>query len=167
MALTTVLSARIAATLTGSGDHATPRADIELSYSGDMATGTGASQSDKIFSDQRTLNASASEDLDLAGVLTDLLGAALTFVEVTAIFIKAAAGNTNNVVVGGAAATQFVGGFGAATHTWAIPPGGAFLVAAPVAGWAVGAGATDLLKIANSGAGTPVTYDIVIVGRSA
>jgi hypothetical protein len=38
---------------------------------------------------------------------------------------------------------------------------------APVSGWAVIAGTGDILKFANSGGTTGVTYDIVIVGTSA
>ena len=38
------------------------------------------------------------------------------------------------------------------------------LVAPGAAGYAVTAGTGDILKVANSGAGTGVTYDIVIVG---
>lgn len=166
MALATNLLARIRAVLTGTADHATPQAAVELSQSIELETGTGSNQADKIFSDQRTLSASASEDLDLAGVLADLLGSTITFVKVKAIFIKAAAGNTNNVVVGNGS-NPFLGGFGSAAHTWAIPPGGMFMVAAPVSGWSVTAGSADILKVANSGAGSSVTYDIVVIGTSA
>jgi hypothetical protein len=130
--------------------------------------GTGANAADRVFQDRRTLAASANEDLDLAGVLLDPFGAAITFARVKAIFVKASAANTNNVVIGGAAATQFVGGFGAATHTFAVQPGGLFLVVAPGAtAWPVGAGTSDFLRITNSGAGTSVTYDVVIIGASA
>jgi hypothetical protein len=127
--------------------------------------GTGLNQANAVFSDRRTLSASANEDLDLAGVLVSAFGATLTFTKIKAIFVGAAAANTNNVVVGGAAATQFVGPFGAATHTVAVPPGGVFMIATPtLAGWAVAAGSTDFLRIANSAGGTSVTYDILILG---
>jgi hypothetical protein len=50
----------------------------------------------------------------------------------------------------------------------ALPPGGTFLWVAPTAaGVAVTAATADLIDIVNSGAGTSVTYDIVIVGASA
>jgi hypothetical protein len=130
-----------------------------------FAEGAGAGQVNKIFADRRTLSASASEDLDLSGTLTDVFGAVINLTEVKAILVIAASGNTNNVVLGGASATQFVGPFGAATHTIAVPPGGVFYMLHPGAnGWEVSAGVSDLLKVANSGAGTSVTYDIVILG---
>ena len=133
----------------------------------ELGTGTAASKADKIFLDARTLAASANEDPDLAGALTDPFGVAVVFAKVKAILIRAAAGNTNSVVVKPAAATGFLGPFGAATHTITIPPGGAMLLAAPVGGWAVAAGSADLINIANSGAGTGVTYTITVLGTSA
>lgn len=133
-----------------------------------LATGTGAGQADKVWDDERTIAPSGTDDLDLAGVLTDAFGAIATFVKVKGIFLYALPTNVNNVVIGGAAATQFVGPFGAATHTLAVRPGGLFALIAPdLVGYAVAAGASDLLRIANSGAGTSVVYDIVIVGTSA
>jgi hypothetical protein len=114
-----------------------------------------------------TLAASANEDLDLAGSLSAALGGSAVFVKVKAIQVTADEANTNNVIIGGAAATQFVGPFGAATHTVAVQPGGTFMVVAPAAGWTVGAGASDFLRVANSAAGSSVTYKILVIGTSA
>lgn len=136
---------------------------VELVQSFD--DGVAANQVNRVWTDTITLAASATQDLDLAGVLTDAYGAVITFARIKAIAIKALAANTNNVVLGAAAATQFVGFFGAATHTVAIQPGGAFLiVTGSAAGWPVTAAATDFLRVANSGAGTGVTFDIAILG---
>lgn len=133
-----------------------------------MPNGTGAGQADKVWEDTRTIAASGTDDLDLAGTaLQDAFGANVTFVKVKGIFVYAWPTNTNNVVVGGAAATQFVGPFGAATHTVALQPDQFFAITAGGAGWAVGASASDLLRVANSGGGTEVKYDIVILGTSA
>jgi hypothetical protein len=133
-----------------------------------LATGTGANQADKIFDDQRTLTASSSEDLDLAGVLVDAYGATLTFARVKFLLVYAAAGNTNNVVVGGASSNAWPGPFGATTHTVAVRPGGLLVMMAPDAtGWPVTPATGDLLHVANSAAGTSVTYDVVIIGSSA
>jgi hypothetical protein len=164
MSLVTKIKARITALLTSTADHCTPQASPELDLSFDMATGTGANQANQVFSDQRTINASSSEELDLSGVLANVLGATIAFTAVKAILIRALAANVNNVVVGNAAATQFLGGFGAAANTWSIPPGGFFFVTAPAGGWTVANASTDKLKIANSGAGTAVVYDIIVIG---
>lgn len=132
-----------------------------------LTSGTGANQADLMFSDKRTLSASASENLDLAGGLADAFGATLTFATVKAIMIKAAAGNTNDVVVGGAASNAFVGPFGGTTPTVAVKPGGFLLLFAPATGWTVTASTGDILKVANSSSGSAVTYDVVLLGTSA
>jgi hypothetical protein len=132
-----------------------------------LENGTGANQANNIYSTSATLSASASADLDLAGSLLNPLGAAVVFTKVKAILVIADAANTNDVVVGGASATQFVAPFGAATDKINVKPGGMFLLTAPnAAGLAVGAGTADLLKFANGGGTTSVTYTLVIIGVS-
>ena len=167
MTLTTTVRAAISAVLEGSPDLG--QANYELPFQADikLLSGTADGKSDLIFTDQRTIAASGDEDLDLAGVLTDPLGVALTFIEVTAILVRAASGNANDVQISPAAVNGFSGPFGDASDVVSVQPGGAALFAAPNAGWPVTAGTGDLLNIANGGGGTSVTYDIVIVGRSA
>ena len=141
---------------------------LSFSRSLAMVNGVGAGQSDKVWDDIRTIAASGTDDLDLSGVLTDAFGAVVSFARVKGLFVAADALNTNNVVVGAAAATQWVGPFGAATHTVAIRPGGWFgICCSDATGWPVVNAASDLLRIANSGAGTGVTYSIVLLGASA
>jgi hypothetical protein len=147
--------------------NAGPKQSLVTKWYVDMATGTGASQADLLWVSERTLAASASENLDLAGGLVDVFGNTLTFVKIKAILIKAATGNTNSVVVGGAGSNTFVGPFADATDKVGIPPNGYAKFLAPVSGWAVTAGTGDILQIANSGGTTGVTYDIIIVGTSA
>lgn len=166
MSLKTRIQAGIAAVLTGAADVGRNQLDIDFPSEIALANGTTTGKADRIFSDQRTLAASAAENLDLAGSLTNALGEAVVFAKIKAIYVRAADGNTNNVVVGNVA-NGFVGPFGAATESVAIPPGGAFLAAAPKAGWPVTANTADLIKIANSGAGSAVIFDLVIVGTSA
>jgi hypothetical protein len=133
-----------------------------------FTNGTGANQVDRVFTDSRTLAASANEDLDLAAGLTDAYGNAITFAEIVAIGIKASSGNTNKVRVTRPASNGFPL-YLAAGDGEDVPPGGFIAKAAPdAAGWGtVTPGTADLINIANGGAGTPVTYEIVILGRSA
>ena len=131
-----------------------------------MSSGVGASQADKLFSDTRTIAASGTDDLDLAGVLTDPLGATITMARIRGLIVVAASGNTNNVVmgVGTNPITTILGG---TTPTLNIRPGGFLALFAPDAvGYVVTASTADILRFANSGAGTGVTYDIVILGAS-
>lgn len=170
MALSTKARIDLAAKQTTTLDFGIPEASLAKNYTIALASGTGAGQADRIWTDTRTLGASANEDLDLAGVLTDAFGATLTFVKVKGIIVAAAAGNTNNVIIGNATSNGFVTFVGGATHTITVRPGGVFALvcgAADSNGYAVTAGTGDLLRIANSAGTTSVTYDIAIWGTSA
>lgn len=134
-------------------------------YSVFLGSGTGANQASNMFHDQRTLTASSTENLDLAGVLTNGFGVTLTFTKIKAIIIHAASTNTNDVLVGGAASNAWVGWVGDATDIVKVKPGGTLIWIAPdVNGGAVVASTGDLLKVANSSSGTSVVYDVVILG---
>lgn len=153
------------ATQTGAVDLMTVGADLTRDAAIAFAAGTGTGKADMLFTDTRTLAASATEDLDLFGTLVDAFGATFSPAKIKALFILPAAANTNNVLVGGAAATQFASAFGSATDKQVIHPGGIWGFASPV-GYAI-TSTTDLLKIANSAAGTSVTYDIIVIAASA
>lgn len=132
-----------------------------------LASGVGLNQADQIYQDTNTLGASGTVDVDLAGVLTDALGTALTFARIKAIIVKAAVGNSNNVNVT-RPASNGVPLFLAASDGIPLGPDAAFVWIAPsAAGIAVTAGTGDLITFTNSGAGTSVTYDLVIIGASA
>ena len=128
--------------------------------------GTTAGKADRIFADTRTLTASATENLDVAGTLTDAYGATLTFVTVKAIVIKAAAGNTNDVQLT-RPATNGVPLFMAAGDGIPIKPGGIFAWGCTGTGITVTPATGDLFTVTNSAAGTGVTYDVLIIGTSA
>lgn len=165
MVLRLTISASVVGSLSGDNDLASVNAAINKVKALNLKTGSGLNQANLMFADRRTLAASASEELDLSGVLLDVFGVPLSFAKVKAIYIVADEANTNDVVLGGAAANAFFGPFGAATHKLNVPPGGVALLAAPGAnGWPVTPGTADILKVANSAAGTPVSYEIVIVG---
>lgn len=132
-----------------------------------LTNGTGANQADKVFADQRTIAASTTEDLDVAaGGLTDSFGVAFTIAELKVLMVCASSANTNNVVLGGDA--NSVPFLSTAATTVSIKPGGCFMFTDPsAAGTAVTAGTGDIVQVANSGAGTTVTYDIIMLGSSS
>lgn len=168
MALDTRMTLSLSATATSALDLVAVSAPLSVVKNVPLTNGTGANQADKVFSDQRTLSASSSESLDLAGSLTDAFGATITFARIKLIMISASSANANNVLVGGAASNQFINWVGDATDVVVIRPGGVFLLAAADAtAYAVTAATGDLLKVANSGSGTSVTYDVVLIGASA
>ncbi len=171
--LATTLTLTLSAILTGSNDLATSvEAKIKKAFADTLASGTAADQADVIFSDSRTIAASGRDDLDLAGALTNALGGTSVFAKVKAILIVAAAGNTNDVLVGNAAGdgtAGYQGPFGDVDQTIAVKPGGVLLLYAPAAAGlgSVTATTADQLGLANSGSGTGVDYDIIVIGVSA
>lgn len=167
MPLTSSINLAVSATQTLALDLATASFPLTKNYPVNLANGVAASQADRLFTDTRTLAASATENLDLAGVLVDAFGATLTLVKVKAVIISAAAGNTNTVDVT-RPATNGVALFTAVSSGVSLRPGGAFALVAPdLTGIAVVAGTGDLITVTNGGAGTAVTYDVVIIGTSA
>ncbi|MER7212451.1 hypothetical protein ABT340_35810 [Streptosporangium sp. NPDC000239] len=153
--------------LTSPLDLSTPTNLVKFAKQMNLKQGAGAGQADILWSDQRTIAASGSDALDLAGSLTGPFGTTLTFARIKMVVVLAAAGNTNNVnvVMPGSNGVPL---FLAASDGIAVKPGGMLFWYDPsAAGVVVTAGTGDLLNIVNSGAGTSVTYDIHIVGASS
>lgn len=143
-------------------------ADVGKRYTVRFTHGTGAGQADLAWSKTGTLAASASVDLNLAGGLTDAFGNALTFANVKVLLVAARAGNTHNLIVGGAP-TPFAAIFGGSTHTIVVRPGEVFSIFAgsgDATAYPVVAGSSDLLRLTNAGSTASVSYDVVIVGSS-
>ena len=128
-----------------------------------LAMGTAADEANLVYHDHRYLL--GAEDIDLAGVLVDKFGGTLTFTFVKAmIFYNHDAANTLDIL-GTAAANQEWDSFrdaATATEPVLLQPGGMWLIWAPGAGYAVGAGASDLVHV-DAGANT-IEYDFVVVG---
>lgn len=160
------ISFALSLTQVGANDLGSPKMGINVSRVLSLFEGTDAvNKANVLFSDTRTLAASTGEDIDLSGALTDAFGASILAAEVVALYISADSGNTNDVQVTRPASNGFAGPFLAAGDGVAVKPGewAAFI---SEAGWAVTAATGDLLHIANSGAGTSVTYSIVVIGRT-
>ena len=166
MALATLIELAIRTTLNNPATEiASGSSQVNRTKTYNWANGGGANQASLVFADTRQIAASGNDDLDLNGSLLDALGATLNFTKIKGIFVAAADANAHDVVIGAAAANQFVGPFGAATHTIAVAPGFYFLMPnGSAAGWPVTAGTGDILRIANGGAVSAVDYDIVLVG---
>jgi hypothetical protein len=165
MTSTLVVSASISRT--SPLDLSTPVNPLEYVKRIRLTSGTGLSAADMEFADTRTLAASGTEDLDLAGSLSGAFGTTLTFARIKGLIVAAADANTNNVVVS-RPASNGVPLFTAASDAIPVLPGGCFAWFAPnAAGIAVTAGTGDLITITNSSSGTAVTYDVIIIGASA
>lgn len=151
-------------TYTGTNDLADVSASVNQRNKMSIASGNGASQADKMFSDTRTVAGSADDDLDLYGTLTDPLGATLSFASIKAIYIKAGASNANDLSIGPAASNGFLGPWADASDRVKLKAGEVFLITNRAAtGWAVTASTADILRVTNTGSGS-VTYDIILIG---
>jgi hypothetical protein len=155
----------IQAKQTGTADLGTPTILVDFAKQMNFTPGTLAvGQADILFSDTRTIAPSATDTLDVVGLVSDALGAIVNAAEIVAIYVAAASGNTNDVQVT-RPATNGVPLFLAASDGFALGPGD-FSLRTYRNGVAVVAATGDLIAIVNGGAGTSVTYDIVIIGRT-
>lgn len=163
---------RLTATQTGANDFGGPAFTPKMEKRISLVAGTSASQADQLFMDFRSVGDGADDDIDLAGVLTDVFGTTLTMVEMVGLFVingqDDAAANTTDLTIG-IGSNPFVGFLGGTTPTIGpLKPGAAIMLAA---GDAAGLGTitattADILRIGNS-AGAANNYSIGIVARSA
>jgi hypothetical protein len=129
-----------------------------------LSNGTASGQASQQWHDTRTLGASATENLDLAGALTNAFGVTVTFTKVKLLYVRAsAANNAANLVQVQRASSNGVPVFLAASGGLQLNQGGVFLFYDPV-GVTVTAGTGDLLTITNSAGTNSVTYDVVVIG---
>jgi hypothetical protein len=144
-------------------DISTATMPVVFSAASVFTDGTGANQAKKIFTDTRTLSASAAESLDLYGSLVDAFGVTMNAVKLKAIIVSAASGNTNNVQVT-RPASNGVPLFMAASDGIALTPGASFCAVFPDAnGVAVTASTGDLITFTNSAGSTSVTYTLILI----
>ena len=159
---------------TGGSDFGPQRFEGEVARLLQFGSGTTANNANLLFVDERSVAASTSDPLDLAGVLSDAMGTTFAAAEIVAILVINApispsnAANTSNLTVGGGT-NPVVGYLGGTTPTIGpIRPGGMVLLANPDASGlaTVTAGTGDILNIANGSGGTAV-YQVAILARTA
>lgn len=168
--LVTKVQLSTVATLTKALDLVNATAPMSQTFKAVLSSGTGAGKADLIFSDTRTILASAADDLDLAGGLTSPLGDSLTFVKVKALIVSASTANTNTVLVGGDAGNTFLTWVVGENDGVVLRPGATLALFAgqdDATAYPVAAGTGDLLRITNGSSGSTVDYSIVIIGTSA
>lgn len=157
--------------------------DISNRFSSGTTDGTTTGvpcKFDKVWSDRRTLGATASETLDLSGVLTNSFGQTATFAEVCAILVvNRTTTATSELYVGPNDASNPVGGWWQPATGLDTGSRGSIVYPAvagpPVVygmmwklnprGQSVTNSSTDLVKVSTPSTG--VTYDILFLGRSA
>lgn len=155
--------ANLAASLLKALDLSTPADTVSLPIQLQLSNGTGSGQVSQMFHDTRTLTASATEDLDLAGGLTNAFGVSLTFVRLKYLYVVAAAANTNSVIVSRKATTG-IPIFDADGDAITLGPGEFFMYGSPTTGKAITATTDDTLTFTNSAGSTSVDYTVIMVG---
>jgi hypothetical protein len=146
-------------------------ANPSLSIASVLTNGTGVNQADQIFADQRTLNPSTNENINVAtfsGSL-DAVGGTLSLARIKMLLVQNLNGTeANNLTIGGAGAGAWTPlTNGSSSLKVSIPGGGSFEVIAPGAtGWAVGSSSGSLLNVANVSSTGTTQYNLIVVGAS-
>ena len=172
MTLTVELLARLKATQTGGNDFGNQNFKPEMQKLLQLTDGVAANNADILFVDERAVNASSNDDIDLYGSLSDAYGATINAAEIVAIFIinapRSGSANSSDLTIG-VGSNPFVGFLGGTTPTIGPLKPGAFVMIG--AGDAAGIGtvtnsSADILRVAN-GSGATANYQIAIVARSS
>ncbi|MEU8279563.1 hypothetical protein ACFYOK_29395 [Microbispora bryophytorum] len=167
MAFDAQFFAQLSAHYTSPLDLTTVSAPVDFSQQFNFAQGAGAGQADMIWTASRSIAASSTDAIDLAGTLQGPFGTTVTFARIKGVIVRAAATNVNNVNIV-RDSTSGVPLFLATGDGIAVKPGGLFVWLDPsAAGAAVTAGTADLLNLVNSGAGSAAKCDIYIIGASS
>jgi len=165
MSLSASIDLKINVAQSNNGDINTAISNTALNEVLSLLNGTGLNQANQVWSDNSQLAISGVDSLDLAGVLLDAFGNAITFTNIVAIAVIADAGNGDNIEIGGNA-NAFASFLGDPTDVVTVPPGGMFLITAPDAtGFPVTASTADILDITNADAAAVANYKIVLIGR--
>lgn len=126
-----------------------------------LANGTGAGNARYRYHKQYTTGATTNNDLDLTN-LTDDFGVTINFGLIKWFLVRIVTPATGaKLTIGNSGANDFVGWFGAATHTLEVRDQ-VFMVN-QIDGFTVD-GTHKILRIRNPGASS-VIYDVVIIGE--
>lgn len=159
MAATVRIKLEIEVVESYSGDLGNPGKTHRISKDLSFVSGTGSSQFNKVHSDI----ASATTDYDVAGVVTDAQGAAITMSKLGLIYAENRGTTAGDLMYVGGDANS-VPFCGAAADFVKIGPSGFFLAVNPVDGWTVTAATGDVVEI-NHNAGT-FDHAVIVAGRS-
>tara|TARA_R110000787_G_scaffold104030_2_gene210738 strand:+ start:4777 stop:5286 length:510 start_codon:yes stop_codon:yes gene_type:complete len=157
---------QLVGSLTNAQALTTPSDPVNQKYTIPFSNGTAANQGNMLWHDQRTIAASGTENLDMAGSLVSEFGTTITFTVLKGIVVYAATANTNNVDISRPSSNGLVLFAAASDKLAGIRPGGLFAWIDPsAAGLTVTAGSGDLLTFTNSAGSTGVTYDVWLFGE--
>ncbi len=130
----------------------------------DITDGTGANQSDRLFTkEQASLAIASTDSFDLFGTLEDAFGNVVQFADVKMIALQALPANVDTITIKGTFSSYLEG----ITPGVIIQPGGLFVIADKTTGYAVTDGPNDLLDIVNNSGSNTAGYNLIVLGTSA
>ena len=140
-----------------------------LAYTKTITNGTGAiGTADMLYAATYTIAASGTQNLDVAGSVTDFFGNSIAMVRVKYMMVKHASTTTATDISFGNHAAPLINWISAATSTVKIYNDGVFLIGSGHGtSYAVTATTADGLKILNNDSSNSATVSIVVVGSSA
>lgn len=142
--------------------------NLDFEFSDSLADGTGLDQCDLVYGAKAVaLSGSGTNNLDVAGTLSDFYGATITAVKLKFFYFKNLSTTAGDTITLGNHASAALLLWGAAAHTKTVGPNGVLYHWEPsLAGVTVTASTGDILKILNDSANAN-TYDIAFGGTSA
>lgn len=155
--------------VTNTASGATSRTEQILGdfFTWGVSDGTTSNKADLYYADKQTaLGTSSTQSYDLSGTLSNGIGVTSVFAKVKLIALKAATGNSDDVVIDGGIANAFTD-YQSATAEIKCPPGGVVVLGDPKTGFTVTAGTGDILAIKNSSGAATAEYELLIIGTSA
>ncbi len=159
MATTVRIKLEIEVVESYTGDLGNPGKTHRISKDLVFASGNGSGQFNKVHSDI----AAATTDYDVAGVVVDAQGAAITMSKLGMVYAENRGTTSGDMMyVGGDANSVPV--FGAAADFVKIGPSGFFLAVNPIDGWTVTGTTGDVVEV-NHNAGT-WDHAVILAGRS-
>jgi hypothetical protein len=163
--LTTTLSVAATGTKTNAATNESAAVPISKTISLVLASGTGDRAVDLLFSHRYTLTTTVAQSVNLTTDVDAVFGNALAMATVKAILIYNSSDSGQIVEIGGATQVPILDG---TTPVLYLPPGGMFLLTAPLAASAfvVTDSTGDLITLTNSSTGTS-TVDVYVWGTSA
>lgn len=134
-------------------------------------SGIGDLQCDRVLPFVGTLSTSGTADLDFAGAVDDSIGQSVTMTEICAIMVRNRTTTAGAVLrVGGTGGgAPLAGLFGATNDYINVGPGGIMLWVSPndAQGVPVTATTADILRLTNASGSSTLSYEVLVLGRSA
>ncbi|RJP54325.1 MAG: hypothetical protein C4583_03100 [Anaerolineaceae bacterium] len=135
-----------------------------------LGSGTGSLKCDVMYYNSFTLGASATQQVDLLGSLTDAFNLAISFVKVKFLRVEADSANNaaNDVLVKPHSANGWLTGpLRTATHQVQLAAGENFQWEGLTSGRAPVAGTGDILALVNSAGTNSIVARLLLLGTSA